>query len=130
MSPYVRLVILALAAVALVALAVSILRKLRLTPAERERRRRAMISRAGRMLDGMITDFSADAIYYAYSVNGVDYTASQDLTDLREFVPSDPAQLVGLVTIKYAPRNPANSILVCESWSGFRTKNRKEISLP
>jgi hypothetical protein len=84
-----------------------------------------MISRVGRMMDGMVTDFSTDTVFYAYSVNGVDYAASQDLTGLQDLIPNDPALLIGQVTLKYAPRNPANSILVCESWSGFRAKPTK-----
>jgi hypothetical protein len=126
MSPQLRLALLAVTALALLGVAVWMLLKLRLTPAERERRRRATISRFGRLRDGVITDFSADTIYYAYSVNGVDYTASQDLADLRDRIPQDPSLLIGHVTLKYAPRNPANSILVCESWSGFRATKRKE----
>jgi hypothetical protein len=125
MGPLARLALLALVALALTALAVWILFKLRLTPLERERRRRAMISRVGRMMDGMVTDFSTDTVFYAYSVNGVDYAASQDLTGLQDLIPNDPALLIGQVTLKYAPRNPANSILVCESWSGFRAKPTK-----
>jgi hypothetical protein len=128
MNSQVRVALLALVVLAFAWIAFSILRKLRLTPAEKERRRRAAISRTGRMHDGMITDVSADAIYYAYSVNGVDYIASQDLSELRDHIPKDPSVLIGYVTLKYAPRNPANSILVCESWSGFRASNRKEIS--
>jgi hypothetical protein len=28
--------------------------------------------------------------------------------------------LIGPASLKYAPRNPANSILICERWSGLR----------
>ena len=69
----------------------------------------------------MITDSSEDAIYYSYNLAGVEYIASQDIRNLRDILPADPAQLIGPVTVKYASRNPANSIVLCEEWSGLRT---------
>ena len=35
-------------------------------------------------------------------------------------LPEDPDRLIGPVYMKYTPRNPANSIIVCEQWSGLR----------
>ena len=122
LTPMERLALLSVAACALAAIAVRILYKLRLTPAERERRRRSMINRIGRMSDAMLTDAQPDTLYYLYSVNGVDYNASQDVSALRDRVPVEPSLLVGHVTLKYAPRNPANSIVLCEEWSGLRTR--------
>lgn len=119
-TPVERLALLALVACALIGAAVHILFKLRLTPAEKEKRRRSMINRIGRMSDAMLTDISSDTLFYLYSVNGVDYNASQDISALRDRVPSEPSLLIGNVTLKYAPRNPANSIVLCEEWSGLR----------
>ena len=63
-----------------------------------------------------------DTIYYSYSVRGVTYTASQDLAQLRAQIPADLEKLIGPASLKYSPRNPANSIIVCEKWSGLRAK--------
>ncbi|MCC6294361.1 MAG: hypothetical protein IT164_17050 [Bryobacterales bacterium] len=129
-TPMERLALLAVAACGLAAIAVRILLKLRLTPAEREHRRRSMINRIGRMSDAMLTDAHADTLYYLYSVNGVDYNASQDVSALRDRVPAEPSQLIGHVTLKYAPRNPANSIVLCEEWSGLRTRTQEAGTQP
>ena len=122
LTPVERLALLALVSCLLVAIAIQILFKLRLTPHEKEKRRRAMINRIGRMADAMLTDASGDTLYYLYSINGVDYNASQDVSALRDRVPPEPSLLIGNVTLKYAPRNPANSIVLCEEWSGLRVR--------
>ena len=72
----------------------------------------------------MITEASADALYYSYCIRGVQYTASQDITALRERLPAEPERLIGVASLKYASNNPANSILVCEEWSGIRAPAR------
>lgn len=74
----------------------------------------------GRLGDALITESSEDALYYTYSVRGVQYTASQDITNLRDRLPAEPERLIGHVSLKYATNNPANSILLCEEWSGLR----------
>jgi hypothetical protein len=122
MTPVERLALLALVACILAAVAIRIIFKLRLTPVDKERRRRAMINRIGRMSDAMLTDVQSDTLYYLYSVNGVDYNASQDVSTLRDRVPAEPSLLIGNITLKYAPRNPANSIVLCEEWSGLRVR--------
>lgn len=91
-------------------------------PAERELRRRSLISLQGRMGDGYITDVSDTAIYYTYCVRGVEYAASQDITTFRETLPEKLESLIGPVTLKFLPNNPGNSIVVCESWRGVRKK--------
>ena len=95
------------------------------TPAELERRRRAQIHQAGKMGDGEIVDVERESssIVYSYSVAGVVYTASQDLTALQASIPADAMTMVGPVSIKFDPRNPANSIVICEDWSGLRNKS-------
>lgn len=69
----------------------------------------------------MINEVTGDALYYSYSVGGVQYEASQDITALRDLLPAEPERLIGWSGMKYAPNNPANSILICEEWSGLRT---------
>ena len=96
------------------------LRSLRGNPEKRERKRRLEVNRGGRLGDAFITDADAALIYYEYSVHGVQYMASQDVTFLRELLPAEPERLIGVAHLKYAPNNPANSILLCEEWSGLR----------
>ncbi len=104
------------------AVAFVVARKLRISPEERERRRRQLISREGRLADGALTDIDGTVIFYTYIVRGVEYSATQDISGLSAPLPDDPARLVGPVTLKYLPRNPANSIVICESWSGLRLR--------
>jgi hypothetical protein len=92
------------------------------TPEERERIRRLTVNRHGRMGDGSITDFTGESLYYSYRVRGVEYMASQDVSTLHDRLPTDPSILIGPVTLKYLPTKPVESIVVCEEWSGFRTK--------
>ena len=90
------------------------------TPEKREQRRRLAVHATGRIGDAMITEVTEDALFYTYSVRGVQYAASQDISSLRDRMPATPERLIGLAGIKYTARNPANSILICEEWSGFR----------
>jgi len=115
------LTLLALAAAGLIVLAWWVISRVRLTPAEKERRRRLRVNREGRMTDGTVTEIAGSTIYYSYAVAGVEYASSQDVSALAGFLPDDPAAAIGPVTLKYLPRNPANSILVCEEWSGLRS---------
>ncbi len=75
-----------------------------------------------------MTDVSAGIIYYSYAVGGVEYCASQDVTQLSELLPPDTDRLIGAVKLKYSIRNPANSILICESWSGLRVSSKESVS--
>ncbi|HEV2690122.1 MAG TPA: hypothetical protein VGV35_16305 [Bryobacteraceae bacterium] len=102
-------------------------------PKDKEQRRRLEVNRYGRIGDATITDVQDNTIFYEYSVRGVVYTASQDITQLRDHIPADPDRLIGPCGLKYATSNPANSIIVCEEWSGLRTnpvKPAKELSSP
>ena len=92
--------------------------KSRITPEERERQRRRALVAGGKMGDAMLTEVRDQFIFYAYLVRGVEYTASQDVSALRERVPLD-LSAVGAVSVRYDPRNPANSIVVAEEWSGL-----------
>lgn len=107
------------AGAALLALAGWIVYRRRLTPQEKERRRRLGLNRWQRTVEGLVLDAGADLIHYQYELRGVGYSASQDISTLRHLLPEDPARLAGPVNVKYDPRNPANSIVLCEEWSGL-----------
>jgi len=62
-------------------------------------------------------------ILYEYGVAGVVYTASQDVSSLGPFLPADPMSIIGPATIKFDRRNPANSMVVCERWSGLGSRS-------
>ena len=51
-------------------------------------------------------------VFLGYTVRGVHYTASQDISALRGYLPADPHRLIGVAGLKYSSKNPANSILV------------------
>ena len=95
----------------------------RVTPEERERRRRALLVTAGKMGDATLVDIRENLVFFSYSVRGVEYTASQDLSALHDYVPHDLSEIVG-VGVKYLPANPANSIVLAEEWSGLRQLKR------
>jgi hypothetical protein len=115
-----QLAALTLAAAGLVALVVWIVVRRRATPQKREQRRRLHIHATGRLGDALVTEVGDDLLYYSYTIRGVQYTASQDVAMLRDRLPADPSRLVGPCSMKYVPKNPANSILLCEEWSGLR----------
>ena len=89
----------------------------RVTPEERERRRRAWLVATGKMGDAALVEIRDDLVFYTYAVRGVEYTASQDISMLS---PPDLSN-VPTVSVKYDPRNPANSIVLAEEWSGLYT---------
>jgi hypothetical protein len=93
------------------------------SPEKRERRRRQQINRHGRLGEAFITEVTDSSVFYKYTVRGVQYETSQDIAVLRDRLPADPEKLIGLASLKYSPKNPANSIIVCEEWSGLRKIN-------
>jgi hypothetical protein len=93
----------------------------RVTPHERERRRREALAAHGKMGDATLLEVRDGLLFYAYLVRGVEYTASQDVSNLVQQMPADLSR-VGVVAVKYDPRNPANSIVIAEQWSGLRLK--------
>jgi hypothetical protein len=95
-------------------------------PAELERRRRADLRARGKMGDANLLEFRDEMVMYSYAIGGVEYMASQDLSDLQPQLPADRWSTIGPVSIKYDPRNPANSIVLSEEWSGLRTAHRVE----
>lgn len=98
-------------------------RRSRVTPDERERRRRRMLVSLGKVGDATLAEIHDDLLIYSYAVRGASYTASQDISRLNAYLPSDLASL-GPVGVKYDPRNPANSIVLAEEWSGLQFRSR------
>ena len=103
------------------------------SPREKERRRRSLVHAQGRLTDGTVTDLDIRAegelqglIHYTYSIGGVEYSAAQDVSDLLDSIEQDPSRIIGGVNVKYHARNPFNSIVVCEGWSGLRRQTRRD----
>jgi hypothetical protein len=112
----------------------------KLTAEEIERERRELLASSGRITDGTIMDTmvaearSGDAyvevdsaldsvpapsiIVYNYRIAGVTYECAQDVSALGDRVHGIRTDLP--IQVRYSPRNPANSIVVAESWSGLR----------
>jgi hypothetical protein len=105
-------------AITAAAVGVHLYRRSRITPAERERRRRAMLTAKGKLADATLLEAHDGLLLYSYEVRGVAYTCSQDVGMLRDRLPDAP---FGPVLVKYDPKNPANSIVLSEEWSGFPT---------
>ena len=103
------------------------------TPEERERRRRLAVHREGRITDGTVLDIRDEPpqrlICYTYVIGGVEYSAAQEVSALAADVGDDPSRIVGSATVKYHSRNPYNSIVVCEEWSGLRKRAREAAAL-
>jgi len=100
---------------------------------EIERERRDLLARSGRITDGTIMETmiaeartaalsestsTPEIIVYNYRIAGVTYECAQDVTALPELVHGIRTDLP--IQVRYAPQNPANSIVVAESWSGLR----------
>jgi hypothetical protein len=115
-----QLSLLILLAVLLMAAGVYIVLSSRTTPGERERNRRLAVNRNGRMGDATVIDVRDCTLFYFYEVRGVSYTTSQDATEFQSLLPAETATLIGPAGIKYSTRDPANSIVICEEWSGLR----------
>jgi glutamine synthetase adenylyltransferase len=90
-----------------------------ITPEERERQRRLWLVATGKMGDASLVEIRDDLVFYSYAVRGVEYTASQDVSRLGQRIPTDLSAM-GAVSVKYDPRNPANSIVIAEEWTGLR----------
>ncbi len=124
-SAPVRIVLLVVATIAVLGVGLYILRRVRRNPKDKEKRRRLAVNQLGRLGDATVTEVHESTIFYEYSVRGVLYTASQDVAQLREQIP-DLDRTIGPVTLKYSPNNPANSIILCEEWSGLRGAARNQ----
>jgi hypothetical protein len=118
---------LAVGATAAAGIAWYLLKRPRLTPEEVERTRRDLLASTGRITDGSITDMSTppedpsptpQVIVYSYRIAGVAYECAQVVTGLADHVRDVRIDLP--IQVRYDPHNPADSIVVAESWSGLR----------
>lgn len=124
----------ALAAVGLCAGGVVAWVRMRKRPTEEEleRQRRQYLVKVGRIMDGTILDISEvepgederaeglHLILYQYELAGVVYECSQDVTHLKDYVDIHDCRLSFPCSVRYDPRQPGNSIVVAENWSGLR----------
>jgi hypothetical protein len=85
-----------------------------------ELRRRELIERRGRLIEGSVIDYHDGWLVYTWSWRGVDYQASQDVRQFLDRLPAAAESLTGPVTVKFLTDNPANSIVISENWNGFR----------
>lgn len=104
----------------------------RKSPDEQEQQRRQMLVREGRIIDGTIIDVAdLDAsqsgrpqgmrlILYNYEIAGVSYECSQDVTLLGHLVDIHKCRVGFPASVRYAPNDPSNSLIVAETWSGLR----------
>jgi hypothetical protein len=115
-------------------LVVLIVRSRRPSAEEIERRRRERLAASGRIIDGFIVDARTldgeesvsaepEVLFYSYRLAGVTYNCAQDVSNLRDRVRG--FRLDEPVQVRYDPRNPGNSILVSESWSGLWQRGEK-----
>ena len=93
----------------------------RVSPEERERLRRDALVAVGKMGDATLMEVQENFLVYSYDVRGIEYTASQEIVLLKQFMPADLSALDS-VSVKYDVRNPANSIVLAEHWSGLRAR--------
>ena len=91
----------------------------RLTPAERERQRRALLHREGRIIEALVTGVEGSNVYYQYSLRGVVFDTAQDCSGLEHLLPEKHETLVGPASCKYHRSEPGNSIVICEGWTGL-----------
>jgi hypothetical protein len=118
-----------LAGLLLLAVAVVLIVHLRRPSAfEVERRRREALAVNGRITDGVIVDArtlsgedsispTPEVLVYSYSCAGLTYNCAQDVSSLPDRVRG--FRIDQAVQVRYDPRNPGNSILVSESWTGL-----------
>lgn len=109
-----------------------VVRGRRKTPEQREQERRQRIAAIGRITDGTVIDVcevpaqtptaahATQLLVFHYDVAGVTYEASQDITNLRQFIDLHNCRLGIPTSVKYDPQNPGNSIVIAEGWAGLR----------
>jgi hypothetical protein len=98
----------------------------KLSEEEMEHNRREMLASTGRITDGSITDITKEEefstipriIIYNYRIGGVTYECAQLVSTLADHVRDIRIDLP--IQVRYDPHNPADSIVVAESWNGLR----------
>ena len=115
----------ATAAAALLAagITVTLLRR-RPTALQREERRRKRLASLGRIVDGSLVDVTPaesdpHTLIYRYRIAGVTYECAQDVSTLTPLVQN--IRLDYPVQVRYNRANPADSIVVAETWNGLWT---------
>jgi hypothetical protein len=96
-------------------------------PGEIERLRRLDVNRRGRISAARILDWmgpesgqpESRLVVYKYEVAGVTYEAAQDVSALPEIAARAPYLAGQMISVKYDPQRPANSIVACEAWCGL-----------
>jgi hypothetical protein len=94
-------------------------------PAELERLRRAFLTRHGRIVTGEMIDLVAEngssalMLVYRYDVAGVTYEVAQDVTMLVNDASQARQAIGGTLSVRYDMRQPSNSIVMAEEWSGM-----------
>ena len=124
--------------VALVAFSAFLVMRKKLSPEEREERRRTWLAENGRIIDGTLIDTAphvetADvetalphALIYRYRIGGVTYECGQDISTLTLLLPDlgPSSTIFGLpVQVRYDRDNPADSIIIAETWNGLWNQN-------
>jgi hypothetical protein len=111
------------------------LRNRRKSAAEQERERRLAINEAGRITDGILVEADAEAqqqttsglLFYRYNAKGLEYSAAQDISGLVHLTPPGSCLPGVPVQVKYHPRRPSDSIILCEQWSGLPSEARRPV---
>lgn len=107
-------------------------RRKRPTAEEIERRRRDQLAAIGRITDGVLLDartlsgeasnsITPEVLIYSYRLAGVTYDCAQDVSTLPDRVRN--WKLDQPLQVRYDPRNPGNSVVVAETWSGLWQNN-------
>ncbi|MBV9211095.1 MAG: hypothetical protein JOZ52_10725 [Acidobacteria bacterium] len=95
----------------------SFLDRFRRKKVEDEATRRSRLLRTGRITEGAVLDIVCDdagaatEIFFTYSINGVDYEASQTLTPEQRGHQHTYAPGAS-ITVRYDPHRPGNSVVV------------------
>ena len=97
-------------------------RRSRVTPEERERRRCARLVAHGKIGDATLVEIREILVFYSYcrARRGVHGVAG--ISRFAERVRRWISRGVRALSVKYDPRNPANSIVMAEEWSGLRAR--------
>lgn len=120
MTPATSLILLGLLASVALAAGGWVLFASRRRPQDQERARRLLLSTRGRIAEAQVTGIDGMIAGFTYEIGGVNYQAVQDLSAVWDRLPKDSSLLLGPASIRYSTSNPANSILMSESWSGLR----------
>lgn len=116
--------------IALVGLALYLKLRRHVSPEQREEIRRNRLAAIGRIIDGTLIDSAPNstapedapphALIYRYRIGGVTYECGQDVSRLAQHLPTHGGSLLGSpVQVRYDRDNPADSMIVGETWNGL-----------